>query len=179
MGTEIAPNTKRCTICSAVQPRARFRTRSGTYDYRCVSCRKKPLTARQCRERVERGLMSEGKRKTVEELRAAVKREKLRLMMLDRYRKQHAATWEPLRASAMMAYRQLSNTTPQTHEAAVWEAAMRNLIREATTEMHVKMLTEDANPGWRFWYDFDPNVAAAAREHVKKYPGSNCPLIIL
>ena len=179
MGTPLAPNTKRCAACSVVQPRARFRTRKGSYDYRCAQCRKKAFTARQCRERVERGLMSEGKRKTVEELRASVKREKLRLMMLDRYRKQHEATWEPLRASAMMAYRQLSQYTYPTHEVAVWEAAMRSLIREATTEMHVKMLTEDANPGWRFWYDFDPNVAAAAREHVKKYPGSNCPLIIL
>lgn len=123
--------------------------------------------------------MSEEDRKKTEETRLAVKREKLRQMMLDRYRKQHAATWEPLRASAMMAYRQLTQYTYPTHEVAVWEAHMRNLIREATTEMHVKMLTEDANPGWRFWYDFDPNVAAAAREHVKKYPGNNCPIIIL
>jgi hypothetical protein len=123
--------------------------------------------------------MSEEARKELEERRAAVKREKLRLMMLDRYRKQHAATWEPLRASAMMAYRQLIQYTYPTNEVAVWEAHMRTLIREATTEMHVKMLMEDANPGWRFWYDFDPNVAAAAREHVKKYPGSNCPIIIL
>lgn len=123
--------------------------------------------------------MSEEDRKKTEETRLAVKREKLRQMMLDRYRKQHEATWEPLRASAMMAYRQLTQYTYPTHEVAVWEAHMRTLIREATTEMHVKMLTEDANPGWRFWYDFDPNVAAAAREHVKKYPGSNCPIIIL
>lgn len=123
--------------------------------------------------------MSEEARKEIEERRAAVKREKLRQMMLDRYRKQHAATWEPLRASAMMARRQLLNSVLHTYEEAAWEVAMRNLIREATTEMRVKMLTEDANPGWRFWYDFDPNVAAAAREHVKKYPGSNCPLIIL
>lgn len=179
MGTQLAPNTKRCTVCNEVQPRARFRTRSGAYDYRCATCRKKPLTARQCRERVERGLMSEEDRKKTEETRLAVKREKLRQMMLDRYRKQHEATWEPLRASAMMAYRQLTQYTYPTHEVAVWEAHMRTLIREATTEMHVKMLTEDANPGWRFWYDFDPNVAAAAREHVKKYPGSNCPIIIL
>jgi len=123
--------------------------------------------------------MSEEDRKKIEEHRAAVKREKLRQMMLDRYRKQHEATWEPLRASAMMAYRQLIQYTYPTHEVAVWEAHMRTLIRGATTEMHVKMLTEDANPGWRFWYDFDPNVAAAAREHVKKYPGNNCPIIIL
>ncbi len=179
MGTEIAPNTKRCTACSVVQPRARFRTRKGSYDYRCATCRKKAFTARQCRERVERGLMSEGKRKTVEELRAAVKREKLRLMMLDRYRKQHAATWEPLRASAMLARRILIAMTIATTDVARWVVAMEAIIDEAMGMMRDRMCAEDANPSWRFWYDFDPDVAAAAREHVKKYPGSNCPLIIL
>ena len=176
---QVASNTKRCTVCNEVQPRARFRTRSGTYDYRCVSCRKKPFTARQCRERVERGLMTEEQRKTIEEQRAEVKRLKLQRMMLDRYRMQHEATWEPLRASAMMAYRQLSRTFSPMHEAAVWEAEMRKVIREAVEQMRERMCLEDANPGWRFWYDFDPNVAAAAREHAKKYPGNNCPIIIL
>ena len=179
MGTQLAPNTKRCTVCNEVQPRARFRTRSGNYDYRCVLCRKKPFTARQCRERVERGLMSEEARKEMEERRAAVKREKLRQMMLDRYRKQHAATWEPLRASAMMARRTLLALTIATTEVARWVIAMEAIIDDAGEMMRDRMCQEDANPGWRFWYDFDPNVAAAAREHVKKYPGSNCPIIIL
>ena len=124
--------------------------------------------------------MSEEQRRQTEEARQEMKRRKLQRIILDRYRKQHEATWEPLRASAMLSLRQLNFSSPSpTHEVAVWETHMRNMIREATVEMHVKMLTEDANSGWRFWYDFDPNVAAAAREHVKKYPGSNCPLIIL
>ena len=56
---------------------------------------------------------------------------------------------------------------------------MEAIIADAGEMMRDRMCREDANPGWRFWYDFDPNVAAAAREHVKKYPGNNCPIIIL
>lgn len=162
-----------------MKTRSAFRTRKGAYDYRCAACRKKPFTARQCRERVERGLMSEERRKQNEEARAAVKREKLRLVLLDRYRKQRGATWNPLRASALKALKQLTNAPPQTVAEANWIADMRTIIDQAKFEMFRRMETDDANPGWRFWYDFDPNVAAAAREHVKKYPGSNCPLIIL
>ena len=179
MGTEITPNTKRCTVCSVMQPRARFRTRSGTYDYRCATCRKKPFTARQCRERVERGLMSEEQRRQTEEARQEMKHRKLQRIILDRYRKQHEATWEPLRASAMMARRTLLALTIATTEVARWVIAMEAIIDDAGEMMRDRMCQEDANPGWRFWYDFDPNVAAAAREHVKKYPGSNCPIIIL
>lgn len=123
--------------------------------------------------------MSEEDRKKTEETRLAVKREKLRQMMLDRYRKQHEATWEPLRASAMMARRTLLALTIATTEVARWVIAMEAIIDDAGEMMRDRMCQEDANPGWRFWYDFDPNVAAAAREHVKKYPGSNCLIIIL
>lgn len=179
MGTEIASNTKRCTVCSVVQPRARFRTRKGSYDYRCAQCRKRAFTARQCRERVERGLMSEEQRRQTEEARQEMKRRKLQRIILDRYRKQHEATWEPLRASAMMARRTLIALMALTIEEAKWVIAMERILEDAGAEMRARMCAEDANPGWRLWYDFDPDVAAAAREHVKKYPGSNCPLIIL
>lgn len=123
--------------------------------------------------------MSEEQRKRNEETRLEMKRRKLHRAILDRYRKQHEATWEPLRASAMMARRTLIAMTIVTTDVARWVIAMEAIIDEAIVTMRERMCQEDANPGWRFWYDFDPDVAAAAREHVKKYPGSNCPLIIL
>lgn len=105
------------------------------------------------------------------------------MMLISRYRDAHTATWDRVRASLIMAARTLRNKRGIVPvEVGMWYIQMGALLEDASNKMRERMIGEDADENWRFWYDFDAGVAAAARELVKQFPQHDehkCPLIIL
>lgn len=105
------------------------------------------------------------------------------MMLISRYRDAHQATWEPVRASLMLAARTLrSKPSIVPIEVELWYSEMRIFLEEVSHKIRERMIAEDADENWRFWYDFDAGVATAARELVKRFPQHDehkCPLIIL
>lgn len=155
------------------------------YDYWCLECRysSKYIPPSQLRARFQAGLITEYKYKSELARREDTKKE-TRAKNIVKHGKygevKKMQSWDRVERSTKVMREFLKKVHPENEAAEEWLEQTVQILDEAVAYIAVekeKRFFERKDAV--FWYDVSPELRVRVREHVKNYPGDNCPLIVL